>query len=69
MFLVRDKGTGPSSQKNAEVKMMAKQKGNNNAKQQKNNDVGSGSRYHEKHASHVPDYGANSMDPNAKGYK
>jgi hypothetical protein len=49
--------------------MMAKQKGNNNAKQQRNSDVGSGSRYHEKHASHVPDYGANSMDPNAKGYK
>lgn len=28
---------------------------------------GSGSKYHEEHASHVPDYGANIVDPNAKG--
>lgn len=27
---------------------------------------GSGSKYHKEHASHVPDYGANSIDPNAK---
>ncbi len=27
---------------------------------------GSGSNYHKEHASHVPDYGANSMDPSAK---
>ncbi|WP_278186175.1 hypothetical protein [Bacillus timonensis] len=44
---------------------MAKQKKNN----QRNSEVGSGSRYHEKHASHVPDYGANSRDPNAKNAK
>ncbi|WP_449539177.1 hypothetical protein [Ferdinandcohnia sp. Marseille-Q9671] len=47
---------------------MAKKKGISNGKQ-RNNDVGSGSSYHEKHASHVPDYGANSVDPNAKGAK
>ncbi|WP_453990898.1 hypothetical protein [Bacillus nitroreducens] len=45
---------------------MPKQKGNLNEKQQKNTAVGSGSRYHEKHASHVPDYGGNSVDPNAR---
>ena len=28
---------------------------------------GSGSAYHKEHASHVPDYGANSVDPNAEG--
>lgn len=28
---------------------------------------GSGSEYHKDHASHVPDYGANIVDPNAKG--
>ena len=28
---------------------------------------GSGSAYHKEHASHVPDYGANMVDPNAKG--
>ncbi|WP_269719484.1 hypothetical protein [Bacillus timonensis] len=44
---------------------MAKQKKN----KQRNSEVGSGSRYHEEHASHVPDYGANSMDPNAKRNK
>lgn len=27
---------------------------------------GSGSNYHKEHASHVADYGANSMDPSAK---
>jgi hypothetical protein len=26
---------------------------------------GSGSAYHKEHASHVPDYGGNSVDPNA----
>ncbi|MCC3359212.1 hypothetical protein [Bacillus sp. REN16] len=41
---------------------MAKQKKNN----QRNSDVGSGSQYHKEHASHVPDYGGNSVDPNAK---
>lgn len=28
---------------------------------------GSGSKYHKEHASHVPDYGANIVDPNAAG--
>ncbi|RFB18520.1 hypothetical protein DZB84_06335 [Bacillus sp. HNG] len=56
-FLVPNKMT--------EVKKMAKQKKNN----KRNSEVGSGSRYHEEHASHVPDYGANSMDPNAKNAK
>jgi hypothetical protein len=28
---------------------------------------GSGTHYHKEHASHVPDYGGNTMDPNAKG--
>jgi len=28
---------------------------------------GSGSEYHKEHASHVPDYGQNIIDPNAKG--
>lgn len=27
---------------------------------------GSGSEYHRKHASNVPDYGANNIDPNVK---
>ncbi|WP_428909883.1 hypothetical protein [Niallia sp. Krafla_26] len=31
------------------------------------NRQGSGSAYHQEHASHVPDYGGNTMDPNAKG--
>jgi hypothetical protein len=30
------------------------------------NQLGSGSEYHRKHASNVPDYGANNTDPNAK---
>ncbi len=41
------------------------------AKQQERNSLtnqqGSGSEYHRKHASNVPDYGANSMDPMAEG--
>ncbi|WP_338470727.1 hypothetical protein R4Z10_18355 [Niallia sp. XMNu-256] len=41
-------------------------------KQQQNKEVNknkqfSGSAYHEKHASHVADYGGNLKDPNAKG--
>ena len=32
-----------------------------------NNEQGSGSQYHREHASNVPDYGANNIDPNAKG--
>jgi len=38
-------------------------------KQEKNNNVnilkGAGTKYHEEHASHTPDYGANTVDPNA----
>jgi hypothetical protein len=36
------------------------QKGKTNSNQQ-----GSGSQYHKEHASNVPDYGANTVDPNA----
>ncbi|MED1470673.1 hypothetical protein [Bacillus salipaludis] len=39
----------------------------NNQSQSKKYQQGSGSRYHEEHASHVPDYGANIVDPNAQG--
>ncbi|MBI0577296.1 hypothetical protein IEC97_07970 [Neobacillus cucumis] len=39
----------------------------NNQKQSGKYQQGSGSRYHEEHASHVPDYGANIVDPNAQG--
>lgn len=37
-------------------------KGKSNTNQQ-----GSGTEYHKEHASNVPDYGGNTMDPNAKG--
>jgi hypothetical protein len=39
---------------------------NNNNKQAGKYQQGSGSEYHRKHASNVPDYGANSMDPMAE---
>jgi hypothetical protein len=42
---------------------------NQQSKQQKNNSVnsaeGSGTAYHKEHASNIPDYGGNSVDPNA----
>ncbi|MCH1624531.1 hypothetical protein [Fredinandcohnia quinoae] len=37
---------------------------NHNKKQAGNYAQGSGSKYHQEHASHVPDYGANIVDPN-----
>lgn len=40
------------------------------SKQRTNNAVnsteGSGTAYHQEHASNIPDYGGNSVDPNAK---
>ncbi|WML53107.1 hypothetical protein RCG17_27880 [Neobacillus sp. PS3-12] len=39
---------------------------NNNNKQTGKYQQGSGSEYHRLHASNVPDYGANSMDPIAE---
>jgi hypothetical protein len=47
------------------VKYLANQLNNNN-KQPGKYQPGSGSEYHRQHASHVPDYGANSMDPMAE---
>ncbi|MEH7109415.1 MULTISPECIES: hypothetical protein [Bacillaceae] len=46
--------------------MTGKQVGMNNQSQIGKYKQGSGSKYHEEHASHVPDYGANTVDPNAK---
>jgi hypothetical protein len=47
------------------VKFLANQQNNNvNAGKFKQ---GSGSEYHRLHASNVPDYGANNIDPNAEG--
>ncbi|MCQ6274200.1 hypothetical protein JMM81_04290 [Bacillus sp. V3B] len=40
-----------------------------NEKQKGKYQQGSGSQYHKEHASHVPDYGANNTDPNAKRVK
>jgi hypothetical protein len=48
------------------VKFLANQKSNYYNKQAGKYKPGSGSEYHQKHASNVPDYGANSMDPNAE---
>jgi hypothetical protein len=45
---------------------MSNQQDHFNEKQKGKYQQGSGSKYHKEHASHVPDYGANSMDPNAK---
>jgi hypothetical protein len=39
---------------------------NNPNKQKGKYQQGSGSQYHREHASHVPDYGANTRDPLAK---
>lgn len=47
---------------------MANQPKNMNEKQQGKYQQGSGTEYHKEHASHVPDYGANIVDPNAKGF-
>lgn len=47
------------------MKYLANQLNNNN-KQTGKYQQGSGSEYHRLHASNVPDYGANSMDPNAE---
>jgi hypothetical protein len=42
---------------------------NKNSNQQKNKAVnsaeGSGTAYHQEHASNIPDYGGNTVDPNA----
>jgi hypothetical protein len=38
------------------------QKGKANPSEQ-----GSGTQYHKEHASNVPDYGGNTIDPNAEG--
>lgn len=48
-------------------KHMSNQQAINNQKQSGKYQQGLGSRYHEEHASHVPDYGANIVDPNAQG--
>ena len=45
---------------------MAKQQQQQNQSSLKSQQ-GSGSAYHKEHASHVPDYGANLVDPNAEG--
>jgi hypothetical protein len=50
------------------VKILSNQK-TNSQKSNKNAIIspqGSGSEYHRKHASNVPDYGANNIDPNVK---
>jgi hypothetical protein len=48
--------------------MMPKKQNTNNNKMQKGEyQQGSGSEYHEEHASQVPDYGGNIVDPNASG--
>ncbi len=50
------------------VNIMSKKQVTNNNKMQKDKfQQGSGSQYHEEHASHVPDYGGNIVDPNAPG--
>jgi hypothetical protein len=49
------------------VKFLANQPNTNN-KQAGKYQQGSGSEYHRLHASNVPDYGANSIDPNAESY-
>lgn len=44
----------------------------NNKKQQPQSNYsqeGAGSTYHKNHAGHLPDYGGNDIDPNAKGPK
>lgn len=46
------------------MKILANQPNKNN--QSSKYEQGSGSEYHRLHASHVPDYGANSMDPIAE---
>lgn len=45
---------------------MAKKRKDENKQRKENLQQGTGSEYHREHASHVPDYGANIMDPNAK---
>jgi hypothetical protein len=49
------------------VKYLANQLNRNN-KQAGKYQQGSGSEYHRQHASNVPDYGANSIDPNAESF-
>lgn len=41
---------------------------NKNEQRKKSTGEFSGSIYHKEHASNIPDYGANSMDPNARGH-
>lgn len=45
------------------------QKNSNPKNRAANNQPGSGSAYHREHANNVPDYGANSMDPNAEKFQ
>lgn len=45
--------------------MNRQQAGDNSQEQTGKYKQGSGSKYHEEHASHVPDYGGNIVDPNA----
>lgn len=45
--------------------MAKKQTGFNKQEQTDKYKQGSGSEYHEEHASNIPDYGGNSTDPNA----
>lgn len=44
---------------------MARKK--NQQQSKKESAQNSGTQYHKEHASHVPDYGGNDIDPNAKG--
>lgn len=45
--------------------MSRKQVKNRNENQIGKYKQGSGSKYHQEHANHVPDYGGNIVDPNA----
>jgi hypothetical protein len=48
--------------------MSRKQENNHNEEQIGKYKQGSGSKYHQEHANHVPDYGGNVVDPNANGF-
>lgn len=48
---------------------MASNKQNNNRKNKEHSHHAAGSRYHERHAGNVPDYGGNLKDPMIEQHK